>query len=463
MGKVRLTKEERKKLRELKDQLRTGGFFYTIRQVKRYMEEYLKDHPSDEKIKALVKWADEKNELAMQYCYWKVKERKGYLKSDKLYFARTFSKEYTFKRFLSKKDKENRYNFEQNAKPSYVKAFLHKYTKPRVFAVVTMILVYTIMLYPYVRGVILDLLRDKRPAAEFSPADTFPNEEVKRDENGDIIEHPAHDQDAIKAYKYFEKKIIGDFNEFGIKINSLDSVIGIYENPLTHEIYGNEKIVEIVVSKDGKFYSLQYIHDGDVEINTNENLVRTLSSLNTFLSDSYIYNAGQMTPYFQELLELTGNSRDLYIGEYYEYRKQNGRAEYKIPVYTENTRRTYSIEEQHLLSEDDIYDELKDCLNKENDYFTEETEQTIENKYVAVMKALTYSQQLLSEGAYYHEEEEELSEEERIAEQMKMLENTYAYATGQVNSDGQPTFVFTYDYDFSKDEMDKDNPKQRER
>ncbi len=460
MGKVKLTKEEKKRLRE---QLQTGGFFYTMKQVKRYMEGYLKDHPTDKKMEALVKWADEKNQLAKQYCYWKAKERKGYLKSDKLYFARTFSKEVTYSRFLSKQDKENRFKFDQNVKPSHVRAFLHKYTSSRAVAIIAFILVNTIMLYPYIRGLILDLSRDKRPAAEFAPADTFPNEEVKRDENGDIIEHPVLDQDAIKAYKFFEKKIIEDFNCFGIKINSLDSVIGIYENPLTHEIYGNEKIVEIVISKDGKFYSLQYIHDGDVEINTNENLVRTLSSLNACLSDSFIYNAGQMTPYFQELLELTGKSRDIYIGDYYEYRKQNGRAEYKIPVYTENTRRTYSIEEQHLLSEDDIYDELKDCLNKENDYFTEEAEQEIESKYTAVMDAIDYSQQLLSEGAYYHEEEEEVSEEERIAEQMKMLENTYAYATGQVNSDGQPTFVFTYDYDFSKDELDKDKPKQRER
>lgn len=459
MGKVKLTKEDKKKLKELRNQLKTGGFFYTMKQVKSYMEDYLKDHPSDEKMTALVKWADEKNELAKQYCYWKVKERKGFLKSNKLYFIRTFNKEYNLNRLLSKKDKENRFKFDQKIKPSYSRAFLNKYTRPRAIAIIAFILVNTVLFYPYVRGVILDYLRDKRPPAEFSPADTYPNEKVPRDENGDIIEFPILDKDAIKAYKFFEKKIIKDFKDFGIEINSLDSIIGIYENPLTHEIYGNEKIIEIVVSKEGKAYSLQYIHDGEVEISTKENLVRTLSSLNVCLSRSFIYNASQMTEYQSKLLELTGNSRDLYIGEYYEYRKQNGRAEYKIPVYTESTRRTYSIEEQHLLSEDDIYDELKDCLNKENDYFTEEAEQTIENKYVAVMEAMAYSQQLISEGSYYLEEEKELSEEERVTEEMKTLENTYAYATDELNSDSQPTFVFTYDYDFSNDELDKDKTK----
>lgn len=467
MEKVKMTKEEKKKLKELKRQLQTGGFFYTIKQVKSYMEDYLKDHPSDEKMQALVKWADERNELAKEYCLWKVKERKGYLKSDKLYFVRTFKKEYTFNRIQSRMDKENKFKLEQSVKHSYVKAFLHKYTKPHAVATIAAIIASVIIFYPYVRGIIVDLLRDKRPAAEFAPADTYPNENVPKDEKGNIIEYPVLDQEAIKAYKFFEKKIIKDFKNFGIDINSLDNVIGIYENPLIHESfyesYGVQRIIEIVVSKDGKAYSLQYIHDGDVELNTNENFVRTLSSLNACLSHSYIYNAGQMTPYQKEILDLTGNSKDLYIGDYYEYRKQNGRAEYKIPVYTEETRRTYSIEENDLSSEDDIYDELKDYLNKENDYFTEDAEQTVESKYEAVIDAIGYSQQLLSDGAHYSEQEEEVSEEEKIAEYMSVLEKNYAYATGQVNSDMQSKFVFTYDYDFSKDELDKDKSKQKER
>lgn len=363
-------------------------------EIKRFEKSYLEEkyrldsnYKSARKIEAKVAWADMINERNKKSGIKSIIEKKGIYKSNRLYFRKTLKDEKKYRVYLKNKDEENEYTLSQRIKYSDKRAVLKGFNKKNCIIVSCCLIAYAVF-YPIVRAKILEWTADRRPPARYEREDLYPNEEVQRTEDGDIIEYPVINEELVEAYSILTNRLKNGFKSYGVDIKGIGDIQGIYEHNMGNDgLLNQSKMIEILVKSEGKLYSIQYVKDGEINLNTSENDTRTISSFIENLFDSYIYGASEITPEKQEILD-TMNDNTIYIGDYFAYGDSTtGRALYTIPTYSDTGYKTYSVPENELLSEDDVYLEFLGYLKKENTLFTEKSEEGFQQKYLCVLNA----------------------------------------------------------------------------
>lgn len=376
-----------------------SGVFLLLKDVLKYRKSYIAEkkaeNPEQKKVSgkgSLVQWADKVNERANERGFLKGVEKKGIYKLSPIYFLKTFNKERKERELFENIDIANRYKMAKHMAHNEKKrlplnaVIKRHFNKLDLVKIGLCVGVTIVCITPTVREIYFDIVRDDRPSSQFTTETTLPNKDVPKDEEGNIIEYPVNDEELVKAYDHLEKKILRDFKSRGINLTSIDEIVGIYENDMLHENFGDRKIIEILIKNSEDYYSLQYVKDGGCDVNTEENETRTISALNILLQESSLYSACEMDDEKREILEKIGEENNVFIGDYYEYIEQSGRISYRVPVYTEAKCVTYSISEQDLLSEEDVFVELNDYLDEKNEYFTL-SEATLNKTNVKILDA----------------------------------------------------------------------------
>lgn len=359
--------------------------------ILKYISEKISENPTavpPKKLEAKIAWADminEDNQKRGLHSF--IIQRKGLYKDGRLYFAKTLREERKYRDYLKELDKDNNYDFSQNLDRSYRRAVLKKLNK-KFFTVLTCCFVAYVVFFPIIRSAYLEWKADRRPPSKYENEDIYPNEDVKRDENGGIIEFPVRNEELQEAHSMLIGKLKRDFEAYGVNLNAIGSIYGIYEHDLGSSADADtRKMIEFLVNSEDKIYSIQYIKDGEIDLNTSENGTRGIMSLLKNLNEGCVYGASELTPEKQEILDKFGGDA-IYVGDYFEFGDtQSGRALYTIPIYSENGCKLYSVPENELLSEDEVYSEFFNFLDNKNEIFTEKAEGEIPQKYSYILSA----------------------------------------------------------------------------
>lgn len=217
---------------------------------------------------------------------------------------------------------------------------------------------------------------DNRPVSSFPTEDLFPNPDIPKDEDGNIIENPVIDKELSRAFLILEKKLLSDAKRFGKKFSFITSIKGIYEHQTLSENSGKESIIEILFEADGKINSLQYINFNETQINLFGNDTKNIMEFFNFLPSCYPYNCYTQEDNKAGLLQKLNSS--IFISDPFVFTYHSNIKEYHIVSYNENGSFTLFKTDKNYLDNYDIdpLKALEEYIDNKNQLFSQSTNES---------------------------------------------------------------------------------------
>lgn len=218
---------------------------------------------------------------------------------------------------------------------------------------------------------------DNRPVSSFPTEDLFPNPDIPKDEDGNIIENPVIDKELSRAFLILEKKLLSDAKRFGKKFSFITSIKGIYEHQTLSETSGKkESIIEIIFEADGKLDSLQYMNFGEAEFNISKNDTKIIMEFFNYLSNCYPYDCYAQDENTTNLLKKLETS--FFVAKPFKFTYHSNLQEYRIPSYNKDGSFTLFKTDKNYLDNYDIdpLKALEEYIDNKNQLFSQSTNES---------------------------------------------------------------------------------------
>jgi hypothetical protein len=260
-----------------------------------------------------------------------------------------------------------------------------------------------INLYPVIKQALIQKAISSMPVEIHAPTETLTP--PAKNSEGEIIESVDDPKELVNAYDFLEDKFLGDADYFGIDLESINFIKGIYKIDLASENFAKDFAIQVIVNTSGKDIIFEYtgleenFKDG-FNVDTTVNSTGTILSFSENLAECYPSNVveqdEQKIELAEKIKEITGNN--CIIGDPIVFSENAVSSNYQIPVYQNNSCILYSIKESVLAdnSEDISYDAimslLSDYIEQKNKLFEVKTIEQIKESnsiYYAINAAIS--------------------------------------------------------------------------